>query len=71
MPTTGELIRAARRRRRMTQKELALAAGWSESAVRFVESDRVSPTADKLVTIAGALGYDIVWKRRRRARARG
>jgi transcriptional regulator with XRE-family HTH domain len=55
----GEKIRAVRERRGFTLKEVAAAAGVSESLVSQIERNRVSPAVDTLLAIADALDIDL------------
>ena len=52
-------IRELRTRVRMTQGELAAAAGTSQPAIAAYESGRKSPTLRTLTRIAGALGFEL------------
>jgi transcriptional regulator with XRE-family HTH domain len=55
----GEKIRAVRERRGRTLRELAEAAGVSESLVSQIERNRVSPAIDTLLALADALDLDL------------
>ena len=61
--TQGKRIRFIREFRNMTQKELGLACGFSESSadvrIRQYESDQKSPKSDALKIIANALNVNI------------
>lgn len=61
--TQGKRIRFIREFRNMTQKELGLACGFSESSadvrIRQYESDQKSPKSDALKLIADALDVSI------------
>ena len=52
----GERIRELRRRRGMTQRELAEASGIGESALRSYELGVRCPRSEYLVLLASALG---------------
>lgn len=52
-------IKALRKGREMTRNELAGLVGVTYMAVKQWEDGRVSPTADKLPTIAAALGCGV------------
>src|SRR5919107_3412888 len=51
-PGVGPLLRDWRRRRRMSQLDLALAAGVSARHVSFVETGRSRPSAEMVVQLA-------------------
>jgi transcriptional regulator with XRE-family HTH domain len=51
-PPVGELIRDWRKRRRLSQFELALAAGVSSRHVSFVETGRSRPSAEMVLQLA-------------------
>ena len=61
--TLGEKIKFARQLKGMTQKELGLMVGFSESTadnrIRQYEMGKMKPKEDKLELIANALGVDI------------
>lgn len=52
---TGELIKKYRKRRRMTQKQLAAACGQTDSAIRNYELGNRTPGEPQLQAIAKAL----------------
>jgi transcriptional regulator with XRE-family HTH domain len=56
----GELLRAARQRAGISQKELAVRAATKQSAVSRIERGRVSPTVDTLERILAAAGCALV-----------
>lgn len=56
---TGELIRATRIERCLTQKELGNLCGMADSAIRRYESGRGNPTQKTLQRIANALGVPV------------
>ncbi len=56
----GATVAAFRRHARMTQRDLAAAAGLSLSAVQSVESGRHAPTTLTLETLAKALRCDVM-----------
>ena len=58
--TTGEKIRAARKRAGLTQKELAEKLGVTGSLIGIYETDRRKPKNDTLDRIASALGVPFV-----------
>ena len=49
--TAGELLRAARRRHGLTQRQLAARARTSQAAISRIERGRVSPTVDTLAEL--------------------
>lgn len=53
------MLREARRRARMTQRELALAAGVPQPTVARVESGAVSPRADTFERLLRAAGSEL------------
>lgn len=56
----GSAVRAARRRARVSQSELADLAGMSQPSIARLERGVVSPTVITLDRIARALGTDLV-----------
>jgi transcriptional regulator with XRE-family HTH domain len=54
----GQKIREVRERKRMTIREVAKAAGVSESLISQIERNRISPAIDTLLRIVGALDID-------------
>ena len=57
MTRAGELIREARRRSRLSQRELARRAGTSQAAISRIESGREEPTLERLEQILAGLGW--------------
>lgn len=55
---TGELIKAARKSRGLTQKQLGDLCGMADSAIRRYESGKGNPTQKTLQRIASALQVD-------------
>ncbi len=55
----GEKIHLVRERRKATLKEVALAAGVSESLISQIERNKVSPSVDTLLSIAEVLEIDL------------
>src|SRR5205823_13501114 len=55
LPTVGTLLRDWRRRRRMSQLDLALAAGISARHLSFVETGRSRPSAEMVLPLADEL----------------
>ena len=54
-PPFGTLMRQWRRRRHLSQLDLALAAGVSSRHVSFVETGRSEPSRAMVLRLAGAL----------------
>lgn len=57
--TPGQLVRRARKQRGVTQAQLAVRAGTTQSAISRVESDLVSPTVDHLARLLACLGAEL------------
>ncbi len=55
----GHKLRAVRKRRKLTLREVATRAGVSESLVSQIERDKVSPAIDTLLRIADILDIDM------------
>ncbi len=53
--TTGELIRQARKKAGLTQKQLGERCGMADSAIRKYESGRITPKTETIKKIAAAL----------------
>lgn len=53
------IVAMARRRARLSKRELARRAGTSPAAIVEYEAGRRSPTVDSLDTILRACGYDV------------
>ena len=58
-PAPGQLLRDARRRRGITQAQLAIRAGTKQSAISRIESGRVSPTFETVQTLLDLLGEEL------------
>lgn len=56
---TGRVIRAARRARRLSQRELADLSGVPPSTVSRIEAGQVVPRLPTLVTLLSVLGYGL------------
>jgi transcriptional regulator with XRE-family HTH domain len=60
MFTVGDLVRAERAKRRMTQTDLATRAGLHLNTVSFIETGRtMTPSLKTLNRIAAALGCSL------------
>jgi len=57
--TPGQLLRAARRRHHVTQKQLAARARTSQAAISRIERDAVSPTVETLARLLDLLGEEL------------
>lgn len=57
--SSGQLVRAVRRRKGLTQSQLALRAGTTQSAISRIERDSESPTVDRLTDLLHAMGEDL------------
>jgi transcriptional regulator with XRE-family HTH domain len=55
----GEKIRRVREQKRLTLKELSQRAGVSESLISQIETGKVSPSIDTLLSLAGCLEVDL------------
>ena len=56
---SGEVIKAARRRRRLTQRQMAAAAGVPQSVIARYEAGAVSPSLERLTSLLEAIGLDL------------
>ena len=59
MKTPGELLREARARHGVSQKQLAMRASTTQSAISRIERDRVSPSVETLRELLYLLGEDL------------
>lgn len=57
--TSGELIRDARRRHRLSQRQLALRAGASQAWISRLERDEISPSTDSLSRLLLVMGESL------------
>jgi uncharacterized protein len=57
MSAAGEVIRDARRRSRLSQRELARRAGTSQAAISRMERGLEEPTLERLEQILAGLGW--------------
>ena len=55
-PSAGALLSRTRRRRRLTQAELAIRAGTSQAAISRIERGLESPTVDRLNALLQVMG---------------
>jgi transcriptional regulator with XRE-family HTH domain len=56
----GELLREARRRHGLTQKQLAIRARTSQAAISRIERGRVSPTVETLGKLLAMVNEELV-----------
>ncbi len=60
MYTLGnDLVREARKRARLTQRDLAERAGTTQSAIARLESGRTSPTFENVIRLLRLCGMDL------------
>jgi len=60
MATHGnDLVREARKRARLTQRELAERAGTTQSAIARLESGRTRPAYDDVLRLVRLCGFDL------------
>jgi transcriptional regulator with XRE-family HTH domain len=64
--TPGELLREARIRHQLSQEELAVRAGTTQSAIARIERDKSSPSIRALTTLFEAMEEDFVFGSRPR-----
>lgn len=57
--TPGELLKEARGRHGVSQKQLAMRASTTQSAISRIERDRVSPSMETLCELLYLLGEDL------------
>jgi len=55
----GQLLREARLRHRVSQAQLAIRAGTTQSAISRIEKGRVSPTVHTLADLLHLMGEDL------------
>ena len=55
----NDLVREARKRAGLTQRELAERAGTTQSAVARLESGRTSPAFETVVALVRTCGFDV------------
>ncbi|MFI5026257.1 MAG: helix-turn-helix transcriptional regulator [Solirubrobacterales bacterium] len=59
MKTPGQLLREARERHGVSQKQLGMRASTTQSAISRIERDRVSPSVETLRELLYLLGEDL------------
>lgn len=62
----GELLREARTRHELSQEQLAIRAGTTQSAIARIERDRTSPSIKTLTALFQAMEEDFVFGARPR-----
>jgi transcriptional regulator with XRE-family HTH domain len=60
LQSPGRLLRDARARHGVSQEQLAIRAGTTQSAISRIEKDRISPTVQTLTELLHLLGEDLV-----------
>lgn len=58
----GEAIKQARKKKQISQTELATRAGITQTYISFLEKGTTFPQKDKLVAICSALDLDIIFE---------
>lgn len=66
MNTPGQLLREVRKRHGVSQKQLAMRASTTQSAISRIERDRVSPSVETLRGLLYLLGEDLTFGAERR-----
>src|ERR1700712_564602 len=64
--TPGDLLRQARVRRELSQEQLAIRAGTTQSAIARIERDRTSPSIKTMTALFQAMEEDFVFGARPR-----
>ena len=64
--TPGELLRQTRIRHELSQEQLAIRSGTTQSAIARIERDKVSPSIKTLTALFQAMEEDFVFGARRR-----
>ena len=64
--TPGELLREARVRHELSQEQLAIRAGTTQSAIARIERDRTSPSIKTMTNLFQAMEEDFVFGTRPR-----
>jgi transcriptional regulator with XRE-family HTH domain len=64
--TPGELLRQTRVRHELSQQQLAVRAGTTQSAIARIERDKISPSIKTLTDLFQAMEEDFVFGARRR-----
>ena len=59
MPDAASILRNARQRAGLSQRELASRAGTAQSVVARIELGQTSPTWDTLARLVSAAGFDL------------
>lgn len=56
----GQILRARRRARKLSQQAVAAKLGLSQGRLSVLEADAASLTLERLITLASALGLELV-----------
>ena len=64
MIKAADLVRSARRRVHLTQRELSRRAGIPQPTIAAIESGRQDPRYSTLVALLAACGYELGYERR-------
>jgi len=64
--TPGELLRQARLRHELSQEQLAIRSGTTQSAIARIERDRISPSIKTMTALFQAMEEDFVFGARPR-----
>jgi transcriptional regulator with XRE-family HTH domain len=62
MKTPGQILREARQQHEVSQQELAVRAGTTQSAISRIEQDRVSPSIQTLRELVYLLGEELIFE---------
>lgn len=65
MPTPGELLRATRERKGLSQRALAELAGTRQAQISRIERDIGSPAVATLAHLLGVMGEELILDSRR------
>lgn len=57
--TGGQLVREARHRAGLTQRQLAARAGVSQPTIARIEGGEVNPSLERIVELVRAAGFDL------------
>src|SRR5437764_13992759 len=55
----GQFVREARRRAGMTQEQLASRVGLSQPTIARIESGKISPSLERVISLVRATGFDL------------
>jgi transcriptional regulator with XRE-family HTH domain len=57
--TGGQFVREARRRARLTQRQLAARTGLSQPTIARIEAGDVAPSLERIIEVVRAAGFDL------------